>query len=61
MTVYEVSFLKNSVYQANLVKTDKSPVEIGLWYKENRPDRIITGMSIATSDSIKPGKPFMTI
>ena len=59
--MYEVSFLKNGVYQANIVKTEKSPVEIGLWYKENKPDTKVIGISIAISDSMKPGKPIIAI
>lgn len=61
MNVYEVSFLKNGVYQSNLVKTEKSPVDIGLWYKENKPDTQVIGISIATSDSMRPDKPIRTI
>ena len=59
--MYEVSFLKNGIYQSNIVKTKKSPVDIGLWYKENKPDASIIDISIATLDSIKPGKPTIII
>lgn len=61
MKMYEISFLKNSVYQSNIVRTEKSPVDVSLWYKENRPNTSVIGISIATSDSMKPGKPIITI
>lgn len=61
MIIYDVSFLKNAVYQANLVKTDKSPEDLAKRYAEHNPGAKVIGVSIATSDSIKPGKPCITV
>ena len=61
MKIYEISFSKNHVYQSNLVRTNKSPVEIGLWFKEKYSDIRVTRIAIATVDSMKPGKPFITL
>lgn len=63
MDRYEVSFSrKNSdIYQAMIVNTKKSPVEVGLWFKENKPEYSIIGITIATVDSMKPGKSIITI
>lgn len=61
MAMYEVSFLKNGVYQNNIVNTNKSPVEIGHYFKDVIKSDHVTGISIAVADSMKPGKPIITI
>jgi hypothetical protein len=63
---YEVSMLlkdkyDNPIYSANIVITNLSPVDVGLWYKENKKNVIVIGIDIATKDSIKPGKPVINI
>lgn len=59
MTNYEVTFERNGIYHSNIVRTEKSPVDVALWYKENKPGTSVLDVSIATSESMKPGKPII--
>lgn len=59
--LYEVDFLKNGVCQSHIVKTSKSPVEIGHYYRDVKHVDHVTGITVATADSMKPGKPIVTI
>ena len=59
MTNYEVTFERDGIYHSNIIKTEKSPVDIEFWYKDNRPGTVVLNISIATSESMKPGKPII--
>ena len=59
MTSYEVTFERNGIYHSNIVKTEKSPIELSIWYKENKPETVVLNISIATS--IKPGQPVIEL
>lgn len=61
MTTYNVSFLKNDVYQSNLVKTSKSPVEIAQYFIDVKHVHEVLGINIATADDNRPGKPVLEI
>lgn len=61
MNIYEVSFVKNGIYQCNLVKTEKSPVEVGHYFRDERKVESVLGVYDATADDMKPGKPFYQI
>lgn len=61
MNHYEVSYSKNSVYQAMIVITDKDPEYIKKWMKENRAESIITGIRLIMPESIKPSISILTI
>jgi len=45
MKKYEVSFLENNVYQEDLVQTSKEIIDIVNWYKTNRPDVELIGIT----------------
>lgn len=60
-TTYEVSFLKNNTYQAHIVKSDKSPARIARYYRDVKKANNVLGISLATADSIKTGRPIITI
>lgn len=57
MTKYNVSFIKNGVPQTNLIETDKSPVEIGHYFRDVKHAEFVCGITIATADDERPGKP----
>ncbi len=59
MTNYEVTFEKDGIFQSNIVSTEKPVDAIVLWYKENKPGTFVHNISIATSESMKPGKPII--
>ncbi|MBR2212772.1 MAG: hypothetical protein IJ896_15220 [Fibrobacter sp.] len=61
MKRYNVSFEKNGVYQSNLVETDKSPVEIGLYFRDVKKASHVFGVDFATRDDERPGKPVLKI
>jgi hypothetical protein len=61
MTSYEVTFERNGIYHSNIVRTEKSPIELSIWYKENKPGTFVHNISIATSESMKPGKPIIEL
>ena len=61
MTRYNVSFEKNGIYQSNLVETNKTPVEIGLYYKDVEKANHVFGIDLATADDERPGKPVVKI
>lgn len=60
MKMYDVSFLKNEIYQSNIVKTDKSPVEVALYFKDVKQAKVLS-VDEATADDLKPGKPILQI
>lgn len=60
-TTYNVSFLKNNVYQAHIVESNKSPAKIARYYRKVKRVNNVLGISLATADNIKPGKPIITI
>ena len=59
--LYEVSFQRNDVPQSNLVETEKSPVDVGLWYRDVHKATHVFAVKIATADSMRPGKPVVKI
>lgn len=58
MKQYEITFGKNEIYHANIVLSDKSPVEIGLHYKEKGYNVFDIRLSTARP---KPGQPVIEI
>lgn len=61
MNRYNVSFKKNGIYQTNLVETDKSPVDVGLYYRDVEKADHVFGVDYATADDERPGKPIVRI
>lgn len=58
--LYNVSFICNDVYQANLAEAP-CPEAIYAWHAMYKPDARILGVTAATIDDRKPGKPIVTI
>lgn len=58
---YNVSFCKNGIYQSNLVETEKSPVEIGYYFRDIKKADNVLGVTVATADDERPGKPVINI
>lgn len=58
---YNVSFFKNNTYQAHIVKSDKSPARIARYYRDVKRANNVLGISLASAESIKPGKTIITI
>lgn len=54
---YNVSFIKNNVPQTNFIETDRSPVDIGHYYRDVKKVDYVCGITIATADDERPGKP----
>lgn len=61
MTKYNVSYEHNGVFQTCFVKTNQSPVFIGHYFKEVKAADHVYGVSIATADDERPGKPCIEI
>ena len=59
--LYEVTFEKNEVCQSNLVETEKSPVEIGHYFRDVKKTTYVFAIKIATSDSMRIGKPIIKL
>lgn len=59
MKEYIVGFIKDNIYQSNIVRTEKSPVEVGLYYKD-LSDHVYS-VDYATPDNMKPGIPIINI
>lgn len=60
MKLYEVGFIKNEIYQVNLVSTDKSPVEVGHYFRDVKNANVLS-VDEATADDLRPGKPIIQI
>ena len=61
MTLYNVSFKKNGVYQTNLIETDKSPVDVGFYYRDIEKTSHVFNVDFATEDDDRPGKQIIRI
>ena len=59
--VYKVDCLVNGEHQSNLVRTTKSPVEIGRYFKNVKCVDHVLKVLVATADSIESGKAILTI
>lgn len=58
--LYNISFVRNDVYQAGLAEAACSEA-VYAWYAMYKPDARILGVNEASSDDKKPGKPIVTI
>lgn len=56
VTTYNISFEKNGVYQANLIK-GYSEEQVEDFFKKYKPDAKVLGVKVATKDDERPGKP----
>lgn len=61
MKKYNVTFEKNGVCQTNFVETDKSPVDVGLYYRDVKKVTHVFAVDYATADDERPGKPIVRI
>lgn len=63
MNQYEVSWTEegSGIFHVNIVRTEKSPVEVGLWYKKKNPRVRVGGIRLASASSTKPGMPVVKI
>lgn len=59
--VYKVDCLVDGETQSNLVRTTKSPVEIGRYFKNVKCVDHVLNVLVATADSIESGKAILTI
>lgn len=59
--VYKVDCLVDGEYQSNLVRTTKSPVEIGRYFKNVKCVDHVVKVLVATADNIESGKAILTI
>jgi len=60
MRTYEVTFERNGVYQSNLAVAEND-LNVKNWFNENKKSTRVIAIKEATSDSMKPGKPCITI
>lgn len=58
--LYNVTFMRNDISHANLAEAP-CPEAVYAWYAMYKPDARILGVSVATIDDQKPGKPVVTI
>lgn len=58
MNKYEVSYIRNNVYQAIIVEAE-TPDHATHYFQSIRPDATICGTREATSCDLKPGKPII--
>ena len=59
--VYKVDCLVDGEPQSNLVRTTKSPVEIGRYFKNVKCVDHVIKVLVATADNIESGKAILTI
>lgn len=59
--VYKVDCLVDGEPQSNLVRTTKSPVEIGRYFKNVKCVDHVLKVLVATADNIESGKAILTI
>lgn len=59
--VYKVDCLVDGETQSNLVRTTKSPVEIGRYFKNVKCVDHVLKVLVATADNIESGKTILTI
>ena len=59
--IFEVTYKKNGVYHANIIKTGPSAIleEVESWFKKNRPKSEFLGINKVAM--IKPGQPVIRI
>jgi len=54
--LYNVSFIKNNVFQTNLVNTNHEPQMIKMYFEQIKGSQVL-GIEKARKDDMRPGKP----
>lgn len=60
MTKYNISFIRNEVYQS-LIDEARSKDAVEDWFAEHKPDARVLNIREAWDGDMKPGKPIIEI